>query len=399
MKRTLKLTFAYSIHSLFPIVSWLLWGVIKDQDYAATFTMTYIYQFIWAFLLCVFGYGTETYASWSKDNKRNIALSGTIVGTFIYVVVFAIGAIFAKSYLTAMGYADTKLVLPCQYSLICFGMSGMISLLAIYYNFKEDYTKGSLLLVWYNILVYVSLVVCLFLTKSDFWSVFISITLGLCYIVYNLVKLLISDLKGFRFIFSLRQSCKYVLGDLASNVGLFFTYLFGISNIISNDVTLMITFSVWLQIMDWIWDAHGNVASTIVRIDTTSNKFNYFSSFKNLAKINLIFYLIVGIETMIVFQFYNLNLLFIIIFAICDLSDLFIHIFKVICDNYLSAVGESKKVSVTILSGYALRVIITFIVPTAFGVYLAQLLSGIFKTIVLNILYFRRKRRLTVKTA
>lgn len=399
MKRTLKLALGYSVHSLFPIVSWFLWGVLIDQDYVSVFTLTYSFQFIWAMLIDIYGYGAETYASLNKDRKRDIALSGVIYGIFALVIVFSIAEIFSVQYMNLLGYGDIKLLGACRYSLLALCLSGITSLLSIYCNFKEDYTKGSKILVEYNVVTYVSLVVCLFITRNNTASILVSGGLSVTFVTCNIVEIVGRDLKDFKRTKVVKSACKYVLGELAADFGLLFTYVFGISNVVSNNAELVITYSIWLQVMDWIWDAQGGITPTMVRIDASNDKFDYKASAKNLFKLDLIFCVIVGLELVIASVFYKIHWGYLLIFALLDIADLFIHIFNSINNNYLSTMGESKKVMNIQIVGYILRVFVTLIIPTAVGTYIAQLSTGVVKTIWNSVLYKKKRSELSLENA
>jgi len=396
MKRAIKLAIGYSMHSLIPIISWWIWGILKDPDYVSVFTLTYPLQFIWSTILLIFGYGFQTYVlkQEKESTKESLAISGLAIGSALYIIAFVILAFFAVDFKNLMGYVDDKYTIPCVYSILTFILSGIASLLSAYYNFKEDYSKGEKILIKYNLINYTILVMNILIFKNEIVVITLSIAISSLYIFSKLLKEVISNRKNIRLSINIIEPMKLVLVELAEQLGLFVTYIFGIGNLATNNFSIIITFSVWTEVIDWIWDAQSNVAPTMVRIDTATEKFNFRKSVTELLKLDIIFIALIITQLAILYPFIHFDIKWILIFALFDVTDLLIHTLRVTIINYLSTKGDNKIIALQELIGYVIRASITIGIPTLLAMFIAQLVAGAYKTISSLIIYARYNKNL-----
>src|SRR5574344_2695355 len=79
MNKLLKISFNKTIFSAVPIISWLLLGLIIDKNLVNIFSLTYPVQFVYLFLLSLFG--TAPNINEKRDKDNGASLSGILLGT------------------------------------------------------------------------------------------------------------------------------------------------------------------------------------------------------------------------------------------------------------------------------------------------------------------------------
>ncbi len=377
-KRMFQLALGYGINSFLPIISWAVLGIVIDFELTSTFGLTYPLQFILAIVVDIFGYGVNTFAvKERKECSENYMQSGMAVGMLVLFITFCGLVFYVEEYMYIMGCMEKKFIICCIFSIITFMTSGINSLFSLYYSFKENEKKASSVLVDYNLITYGSLFLSLGITHSVTVSVIASLFSAITITIFTLLK----TVKKFKFQIEIIPSIKYVLCNLFSDLGLFVVYFFGIGELAITDYKVMFTFSIWTQISDWVWDVLSSVIPIITRVDSAMDKYDFNKCFKSASNLFCVLFITMGIETLIMSLFFEVNIKYFLIFGILDVIDMIIFLPTCIYRSNLSTLGYTKQTSAIVIIGYLFRIVLGVILPVRIAMYMAQLVGSVVQLI------------------
>ena len=176
---------------------------------------------------------------------------------------------FGKQYIRLMQFDVDRYLIPYMYSVVEMMLCGIATLCSIYWCYKDNENRGSIILIVFNFVAYASLIICLVLSKDSLISSAVSVVLT---VVVTLVVVL-SAIQRHKVKFNLFESMRYAVGDIVQQFGLFIVYLFGIFDLTASvSVVLVSTFNAWVQITDWVWDVLGNTIPVLVRVDSVKGR-------------------------------------------------------------------------------------------------------------------------------
>lgn len=379
MKRLLKISFDLALLSFIPILSWFCLSLIIDKNLINIFTLTYPIQFIWYILKSIFSTGANI--SKEKDKNNNAVMSGIVLGSIIAFLIFGFIVINIEQYISFMNMDITIYKTFAIYSVIQLFIQLVFAFVLekLYYEEKNDianrYSLG------FNLLNFIVLIGSSLLCKNQTIIITITLLSILIYTIYVAIK----SFDKFKFKFDILKCIKYDSVELFNNIAFFFIFLFGLSNAMEfgEQYTLALTFVA--LITDTQWDVYDAI-SIAAKIDISKDKFNYKEHRNNAYKLLLILLATVFLMFIVLFRFYELDMLLVAIYFSFELINFSIYPIYKLKTCYLQLEYSAIKTTVNKMVSSGLRMVISLL-KTPFCTGLGQVSSSIYQLISLNIMF------------
>ena len=324
MKRLLKSSFDLALLSFIPILSWFCLSLIIDKNLINIFTLTYPIQFIWYILKSIFSTGANI--SKEKDKNNNAVMSGIVLGSIIAFLIFGFIVINIEQYISFMNMDITIYKTFAIYSVIQLFIQLVFAFVLekLYYEEKNDianrYSLG------FNLLNFIVLIGSSLLCKNQTIIITITLLSILIYTIYVAIK----SFDKFKFKFDILKCIKYDSVELFNDIAFFFIFLFGLSNAMEfgEQYTLALTFVA--LITDTQWDVYDAI-SIAAKIDISKEKFNYKEHRNNAYKLLLILLGTVFLMFIVLYRFYELDMMLVAIYFSFELINFSIYPIKPPC--------------------------------------------------------------------
>lgn len=379
MKRLLKISFDLALLSFIPILSWFCLSLIIDKNLINIFTLTYPIQFIWYILKSIFSTGANI--SKEKDKNNNAVMSGIVLGSIIAFLIFGFIVINIEQYISFMNMDITIYKTFAIYSVIQLFIQLVFAFVLekLYYEEKNDianrYSLG------FNLLNFIVLIGSSLLCKNQTIIITITLLSILIYTIYVAIK----SFNKFKFKFDILKCIKYDSVELFNNIAFFFIFLFGLSNAMEfgEQYTLALTFVA--LITDTQWDVYDAI-SIAAKIDISKEKFNYKEHRNNAYKLLLILLGTVFLMFIVLYRFYELDMLLVAIYFSFELINFSIYPIYKLKTCYLQLEYSAIKTTVNKMVSSGLRMAISLL-KTPFCTGLGQVSSSIYQFISLNFMF------------
>ena len=382
MKRLLRISFNQAIFSFMPILSWIMLGVILDNNLANVFTLTYPIQFIWAIFRSVFATGANI--SKEKDKNEDAVLSGMTLGIIIGFIVFISIAINIRSYIEFMNMDYSLYKEFAVYSVIQLYIQLIFSFVMekLYFEGKEKIANKYMLTL--NVLNFGVLIGLSLLIKNK--AIIVAITLFVIFIYTLLIT--IKQYRKFKFKINLLKNIKYESVSIVRDIFFFITYLFGFSNALEFGEEYMVALNFAALVTDTQWDSLYAI-DTVAKIDISKGKFNYKEHRRNAYKLLEILLFTTFLMIAILYRYYKLNFIITLMYLSVEIVNFLVEpLYELkICYLQLADKFESKVTSNKLASS-GIRVVMSFL-KTPFCTAIGQICSMIEQYIVINILFYR----------
>ena len=379
MKRLLKISFDLALLSFIPILSWFCLSLIIDKNLINIFTLTYPIQFIWYILKSIFSTGANI--SKEKDKNNNAVMSGIVLGSVIAFLIFGFIVINIEQYISFMNMDITIYKRFAIYSVIQLFIQLVFAFVLekLYYEEKNDianrYSLG------FNLLNFIVLIGSSLLCKNQTIIITITLLSILIYTIYVAIK----SFNKFKFKFDILKCIKYDSVELFNNIAFFFIFLFGLSNAMEfgEQYTLALTFVA--LITDTQWDVYDAI-SIAAKIDISKEKFNYKEHRNNAYKLLLILLGTVFLMFIVLYRFYELDMLLVAIYFSFELINFSIYPIYKLKTCYLQLEYSAVKTTANKIVSSGLRMIISLL-KTPFCTGLGQVSSSLYQFISLNFMF------------
>ena len=379
MKRLLKISFDLALLSFIPILSWFCLSLIIDKNLINIFTLTYPIQFIWYILKSIFSTGANI--SKEKDKNNNAVMSGILLGSIIAFLIFGFIVINIEQYISFMNMDIAIYKTFAIYSVIQLFIQLVFAFVLekLYYEEKNDiankYSLG------FNLLNFIVLIGSSLLFKNQIIIITITLISILIYTIYVAIK----SFDKFKFKFDILKCIKYDSVELFNNIAFFFIFLFGLSNAMEfgEQYTLALTFVA--LITDTQWDVYDAI-SIAAKIDISKDKFNYKEHRNNAYKLLLILLGTVFLMFIVLFRFYELDMMLVAIYFSFELINFSIYPIYKLKTCYLQLEYSAIKTTANKLVSSSLRMLISLL-KTPFCTGLGQVSSSIYQLVSLNFIF------------
>ena len=381
MKRLLRISFNEAFFSLIPVLSWFALGMIVDKNLINVFTLTYPIQFIWAMMKSIFGTGANI--SKEKDKNENAVLSGMTLGTIIGFVVFGFIVLNIESYIKFMNMDVAIYKEFAIYSVIQLYIKLIFSFVLEKLYFENKNKLANKYCITLNVLNFIVLVISALILKDKMSIVITTLLAIFIYVMIVTVK----QYKKFKFRCNIIKFIKYDSVEIFNNFAFFLIFLFGLSNATQYGAKYLIALNFIALITDTQWDAFDAI-STVAKIDISQNKFNYKEHRNNAYRLFGILLTTVFLMFIMLYGFYELDLIITLIFLSFELVNLCIYPIYKIKTCYLQLEYSPIKTTTNKIVSNGLRMIISFI-KTPFCTGIGQVCSSIYQFISINIMFYR----------
>lgn len=379
MKRLLQISFDTLLLSIIPIVIWNALGLILAKDLVVTFSVTYPIQFLFSIFYYIFAVGPNITAEKNKNN--DIVYSNVFLGTLIGILTLLILIFECNNFISIMNVDISVFRTFTIYSIFNIFYSYVLKLVLekLYYDKKNK--KANLISILFNIINLILIVVLALITKNQhITSVVTIIIMGII-----LHVILFSNIKKFKFNFSIIANIKNSSIGIVENTLMFIIYFFGQVNSYSFGMKYILASTFVGIVSDTQWDMIYAI-QTVTHIDVSQENFSFKEHLKNGYKLAFMLILSSIIMSLVLYKLYNPN---IVIFLICFLVQvIFMLFFPIITirQHYLQIRSKETNTNPTLHSGIAkiLRTICSFI-HNPFCTYIGQIVEMIYNYIYTKI--------------
>lgn len=379
MKRLLKISFDSAFFSFIPILSWFVLGLLVDKNLINCFTITYPIQFIWALLRSIFGVCPNIGKEKEKDS--NAVMSGIVLGSIVGFIIFGIFVINIDSYLNFMNVDPMIYRTFTLYSIISLYIQLIFGIIIQKLYFEDKNTLANKYTISFNLFNFIILVISSLLFKNQYYIIITTILFILIYVIIMLFK----ESNEFKFSFKFLKYIKYDSVDICNNILFFIIFIFGLSNATSFGEEYMLALNFVALITDTQWDAFDAI-STVAKIDISRDNFNYIEHRNNAYKLLLVLMTTILIMFIIMFPFYNLNLLLVLIYFLFELVNFIIYPIYKIKTCFLQLEYSSIKTTTNKFIASFARTILSLL-KTPFCTGIGQCVSSIYQYISINIMF------------
>lgn len=378
MKRLLRISLDTLIASLMSILIWFILSLTIDKSLINIFTLTFPIQYISSILVSIFATGANI--SKEKGNKNDV-MSGIFLGILFAILILMILLFNIDSYLNFMNYSVDKLFVVYSFAQIFLHTILSFILTKLYYEGKNILANK------YSVVFYSINFVCILLTsifiRDSLYVVIITLLSLILFAIYILIK----NFEKFNLKFNILNWIKYDAVSLSDNIILCLVYLFGLSStfIYGEEYVLALTFVA--LITDTQWDISNSIC-TVAKIDISKNKFNYKEHIKNAKILCLLLIVSTLFMFLIMFNFYNLNLLITLMFLVFHFADFAICPYYKVNTYYLQLEYSTQKTTCINLSARLFRLLLSFL-KTPYCTVIAQSVAAIYQAVCMTFLFKR----------
>lgn len=381
MRRLLRICLDTLLMSLFPILTWFILSIIVDERLLNMFVITYPIQTIPVILKSIFGTGANV--STYKDGLKNQQSSGIFWGISIGMIIFLFISLNIDSYLSFMNVDAAFYHEFALYSVLQIYMQYILLLVLEKLYYEQKNKLANKYSIFFNLINFFVLVGSILITKNISISIFITLIMLFIFSIFVTIK----NISNISLNFKLIKCIKYDSAKLAGNLLFMFTYLIGFSNSFVFGEEYMYAISFFTLITDIQWDVFYSINS-VNKVDISQKKFNYKYNTNNALKLMAMLNFSTIIMFIVLYPFYQPNLLITLIFVIPNMIDLIVYIFASSKKDYLQIEHSPIGVTVFALITGALRLLCSFF-PTPYCTMIGQEVS-IYLSFFLNSILFKK---------
>ena len=385
MKRLLRVSFDIFIMSVIPIVSWFLLGIILDERLINIYTLTYPMQCLMSMIVAIFGGGANICIY--KDNNKNSADNGIIIGSFFSIIIYGIVILNVRKYISFMNMDIIIYETFCVFSLFQILFYTILELILTKLYYKEENKKANKIAFIYNLILFLSLIITALVTKSQIITSIVTGIILFIMILYFYFK----NIDKIDFKLNLANCLKY--NSVSFIIGFMFLiiYLFGFSNSFVYGESYIIAITFVTLVTDMQWDITEAV-KTVAKVDISKKKFDYDFHLKNAIKLHILLIISVLLMVIVVYPFYKPDIGIMSIFLVIHIIDFILGPFIEIKTCFLQLEDSAFKMTTNIIISYLIRTILSF-TPTPFCTIIGQLWATIYEFTCTKINYIKYLNR------
>lgn len=381
MKRLLRISFDNVLMSLFPVLSYIMLGILVNNSLANIYTITYPIQSLVTVLSSIFATGANIVAK--KFNDKNQVNAGILWGLIIGFTFFLLVIYNVDSYLNFMN-ADIKVYkLFTIYSMIQIFFQYLLSLILKKLHFENLNKQANIYSISFNILNFICLTATALVFKNYLIIIIITLFISFLFILYVYYK-------NTRLVFKrpkLITYIKYESPSICTGILYLATYFFGLSNSFEFGTEYMVAISFFTLITDVQWDAMYAI-SELAKVDISNNNFLYKQSLCNALKLSCILNCSSFLMFIIFYPFYRPNLIITLIFLIPNCIDLLIYSLYEMKKVYLQINFSPLKVTFITIIIFILRLSCSFL-TTPYCTLIGQEVSIYLSLILISYIFYK----------
>lgn len=382
MKRLSQISFNIFLTSLFPILSWLILGIIFHENVANIFSVTYPLQFVFTVLLITLGTGANVVAT--KLKNKNIVYSNMllsmIIGGLATILIFC----FLNQYMSFMNFDFGSYRILAVYAVIWMYFNFLISMLSENLYFEERNKEANILNIIFNFVNFISIIGFSLLFKNPELSVYLTL-------IFATIIILVSFFRYFRFSkieFKMKEILKNSSFNIIRNISFFLIYFIGYSNSFSYGMEYIVVINLACLTTDTQWDMTTAI-DIINNIDISKNQLDYKKTIADSMKFTCFLILSIILMNVIIYPYYKPNVLILAIFCGLEIINFLVYPFISARSNYLQIISPKKGIYHLSFS-YFVRIICSFI-PSVFCTYIGQMFSMVYYSIALYLICRKEK--------
>lgn len=384
MKRLFKIGSGIFIHSVIPILSWIILSyVLNDERISNVFSIIYAIQFIQLIIKNLFGSGANIRKE--RENNTNAIYNGIFWGTIFSSMIFAILLIFVDEYITFFGLEVQFYRIYVIYGISLMYLQVLLSLIIekMYFEYKEK--KANILLFTFNLTAFLLLIFLNLIIPNTLIALLLTLGVLLVYVAC----LYIWQFEKFKIDFSFFKNFKYESANIVQSMFMLFIYLFGYKNVFFLGEKYLIALNIVTLCTDTQWDMLDAI-TTVTKVDVSKKKFEYkkilsdsyiYTSILVISSIVMTFILVLTREVVIIPC---------LIYLIIQMIDMFLYAYQIIMSNFIQLEYSPKVNTFIQLTLLGIRTIIATLLISPYCTELAQLINCVLGFVIYLIIRFNK---------
>lgn len=382
MKRLLRIGFGLFIHSIIPILCWIILSLIEgEKDISNTFSIIYPIQFVLIILVLMFGSGANIRKE--KDKVDNSTYNGIFWGTIFSIIIYSLLVIFVDNYITFFGQDVEFYRIYVIYGIVLMFLQTLFSLFIEKLYFEDKEKTANIHLIAFNLINFVFLTISALIFSNRIIPLVLTLSILLIYVVV----LYFWQMKKFKITFDFLKSFRYESASIISGIFMFVIYFFGFKNAFIANPEYIVALNISGLCTDSQWDCLGAI-KTVTKVDIAKNRFEYSKASKQAMLFTLIMILTSILMIIVLYFVYDVSIGILLIYALFQYVNMLLFDYYIILLIY-TQIQYSPILSTTVnLIAKAIRVILSIIILSPFCTSIAQLSEGVGCFIVFIIIRF-----------
>lgn len=379
MKRLFRIAGSTLMLSLFPMLSWLMLGIVLDSNLINVFSLSYPIQFLFLVLLSIFATGANI--KQIKEKNEDAFLSGLTIGIFAGLITLILFIVFTDKYIVFMGMDPLTYRVFTIYSFVSIFIRYVFQMILENMYFEDRDKEAYRHSLVFNILNFVILISVSLITNNSI--VIISVTL-FSILIYVIV-LLIKTYRKFHIDFNLISNIKYESVSIVTWLLLFLTYFIGFGNAFNAGPEYINAINFVTLITDTQWDC-SEAISTVAKIDIANGNYNFKKTMKNSFIFSLILVATSLVAYCALFSIYEVNFGLGLLCLSVDLIDFMYNPIGYGFEPYVQLEYSSSKNTIIAMISFGVRFLLSSFLPTAFCTQIAQIVASTLIIVMLLII-------------
>lgn len=382
MKRLFRIGSGFFIHSIIPILSWIVLSyVIGDNRISNVFSITYAIQFVLSILKHLFGSGANIRKE--KENNPNSVLNSIFWGTVFSVLIFTILLIYVDKYIAFFGQDVEFYRIYVIYGIVLLFLQTLFSIIIEKLYFEDKEKTANIHLFAFNLTTFSVLILSSLIIPNTLIALLLTLSVLLIYIIC----LYVWQFEKFKIDFTFLRNFKYESANIVSSMFMLIIYLFGFKIAFSAGADYLAALNIIGLCTDTQWDMLGAV-STVAKVDISKNRYEYKKEVKNAYA-----YSSVVIASSIVMAFI-LSLINEIVFHIAlvyltfQVLDMLLFPYKTILSIFTQLEYSATLNTIISFTLKGLRTFLSVVIMSPYCTEIGQLVQGTLSFIIFALIRF-----------
>jgi len=370
MKRLFRIGSGLFIYSIIPILSWIVLSyVLGDNRISNVFSITYSIQFIWAILRYFFGSGANIRKE--KENNSNSVWNSIFWGTIFSILIFAIPLIFVDKYIAFFGQDVEFYRIYVIYGIALLFLQTLFSFIIEKLYFEDKEKTANIHLFAFNLTSFSVLI----LSSLIITNTLIALLLTLGVLLIYIICLYVWQFEKFKIDFTFFKNFKYESANIVESLFMIIIYLFGYKIAFAAGQEYLIALNLVSLCTDTQWDMLEAIY-TVAKVDISKNRFEYKKLLKEGYFYSIIIILTSIIMTFSLFNYFNANLLVVVLILGFQVVDMLFAPYHRIIAGFIQIEYSPTLITALSLSLKVIRTALSILIISPYCTEIGQVVQG-----------------------
>lgn len=370
MKRLFRIGSGLFIYSIIPILSWIVLSyVLGDNRISNVFSITYSIQFIWAILRYFFGSGANIRKE--KENNSNSVWNSIFWGTIFSILIFAIPLIFVDKYIAFFGQDVEFYRIYVIYGIALLFLQTLFSFIIEKLYFEDKEKTANIHLFAFNLTSFSFLILSSLIIPNTLIALLLTLGVLLIYIIC----LYVWQFEKFKIDFTFFKNFKYESANIVESLFMIIIYLFGYKIAFAAGQEYLIALNLVSLCTDTQWDMLEAIY-TVAKVDISKNRFEYKKLLKEGYFYSIIIILTSIIMTFSLFNYFNANLLVVVLILGFQVVDMLFAPYHRIIAGFIQIEYSPTLITALSLSLKVIRTALSILIISPYCTEIGQVVQG-----------------------